>query len=148
MGQLVFIGWRNSHTWHTRLSHPQGSYHRKPSCAPVLSSFQSFLPTSSIFSSYIKFIDATVYYLTSGFWARVRARALRARVFLGSLPRPTWRCAPPRPSQLRCSPKTPKWKNKLIPETKCLPSLGLAAPYWATLHPTELRCTLLSYAAP
>ncbi len=33
----------------------------------------------------------------------MRARALRAPVFLGSLPRQTGRCAPPtRPSQLRC----------------------------------------------
>ncbi len=39
---------------------------------------------------------------TSGFWPRVRARALRAPVFLGSLPHQTGRCAPPsRPSQLR-----------------------------------------------
>ncbi len=43
------------------------------------------------------------YLHTSGFWPRVRARALRAPVFLGSLPRPTGRA--PRPSQLRCSPK-------------------------------------------
>jgi hypothetical protein len=34
-------------------------------------------------------------YSTSGFWPRVRARALRAPVFLGSLPRQTGRCAPP-----------------------------------------------------
>ena len=42
--------------------------------------------------------------MTSGFWPRVRARALRAPVFLGSLPRQTGRCAPPppRPSQFRC----------------------------------------------
>jgi hypothetical protein len=32
----------------------------------------------------------------------VRARALRAPVFLGSSPRQTGRCAPRRPSQLRC----------------------------------------------
>jgi hypothetical protein len=32
----------------------------------------------------------------------VRARALRAPVFLGLLLRQTGRCAPPRPSQLRC----------------------------------------------
>jgi hypothetical protein len=37
------------------------------------------------------------------FWPRVRARALRAPVFLGSLTRQKGRCAPPtRPSQLRC----------------------------------------------
>ena len=41
-------------------------------------------------------------YCTSGFCPRVRARALRAPVFLGSWPLRTWRCAPPRPSQLRC----------------------------------------------
>ncbi len=35
------------------------------------------------------------YLTTSGFWPRVRARALRALVFLGSLPRQTGRCAPP-----------------------------------------------------
>ncbi len=32
---------------------------------------------------------------TSGFWPRVRARALRAPVFLGSLPCQRGRCAPP-----------------------------------------------------
>jgi hypothetical protein len=43
---------------------------------------------------------------TSGFWPRVRARALSAPVFLGSLTRQMGRCAPPpRPSQLRCSPQ-------------------------------------------
>ncbi len=44
---------------------------------------------------------------TSGFWPQVRARALRASVFLGSLPRPSGRCAPP-PSQLRCFTKIKK----------------------------------------
>ncbi len=34
---------------------------------------------------------------TSGFWPRVRARALRAPVFLSSLPPQTGRCAPPLP---------------------------------------------------
>ncbi len=57
----------------------------------------------------------------------------------------------PHPSQLRCSPKI---KNKLFPGTKCLPSgpnsgrQGHIFFYWAKLHPTELRCNLLSYAAP
>ncbi len=36
--------------------------------------------------------------ITSGFWPRVRARALRAPVFLGSLPCQTGRCAPPLPA--------------------------------------------------
>jgi hypothetical protein len=46
-------------------------------------------------------------YNTSGFWPRVRARALRAPVFLGS-----WRrqraLRAPRPSQLRCFLFTPQ----------------------------------------
>ncbi len=37
------------------------------------------------------------YITTSGFWPRVRARALRAPVFLRSLPRKKGRCAPPPP---------------------------------------------------
>jgi hypothetical protein len=42
--------------------------------------------------------NATSKYLkTSGFWPRVRARAQRAPVFLGSLPCQTGRCAPPPP---------------------------------------------------
>jgi hypothetical protein len=39
---------------------------------------------------------------TSGFWPRVRARALRAPVFWNSLPRQTGAARPTRPSQLRC----------------------------------------------
>ncbi len=34
-------------------------------------------------------------FVTSGFWPRVRARALHAPVFWGLLPRKTGRCAPP-----------------------------------------------------
>jgi hypothetical protein len=89
---------------------------------------------------------------TSGFWPRVRARALRAPVFLGALPRPTGRCAPPRQSQLRCSPKN--IKNKRFPETKCLPSgpnsgrQGRICFHWVKLHSTELSCALVIYAAP
>jgi hypothetical protein len=41
------------------------------------------------------FIALNNYSFTSGFWPRVRARALRAPVFLGALPRQTGRCAPP-----------------------------------------------------
>ncbi len=37
----------------------------------------------------------TNYIVTSGFWPRVRAHALRAPVFLGSLPHQTGRCASP-----------------------------------------------------
>ncbi len=107
------------------------------------------------------------YYVTSGFLPRVRARALRAPVFLGSLPHLTGRCAPPpRPSQLRYSLKNKKTFQKqnasLLGRTRAARgraytylSTGLScthmsyiAPYWATMHPPELRCTLLSYAAP
>ncbi len=45
---------------------------------------------------FISINQCTIYH-TSGFWPRMRARALRAPVFQGSLLR-----APPRPSQLRC----------------------------------------------
>jgi hypothetical protein len=43
--------------------------------------------------------------------------------------------------------------NKLFPETKCFPSgpnsdrQGRISFHWAKLHPTELHCTLLTYAA-
>ena len=94
---------------------------------------------------------------TSGFWPRVRARALRAPVFLGSLLRP---------SQLRCFLFTPQnlssgpnsghqgrlsfhW-SKLHPTellVHCI-LLSYAAPSWAPLHPNELRCTLMSYTVP
>ncbi len=46
-------------------------------------------------------VDRPSIMLTSWFWPRVRARALRAPVFLSSLPPQSGRCAPP-PSQLRC----------------------------------------------
>jgi hypothetical protein len=99
-----------------------------------------------------------------GFWPRVRARALRTPVFLGSLPRPTGAARPPAHRSFAAPPKT---KNKLFPLTTW-PKLGppgayiflywakphstelhytllsSAAPSWAMLHPIELRCTLLS----
>jgi hypothetical protein len=115
-------------------------------------------------------IQYAKYLQTSGFWPRVRARALRAPVFFGLINTPNGRCAPP-PHRSFAAP--PKIENKLFPETKCFPSgpnlgrqgripfhwsklhltelrctpLSNAAPYWATLHPIELRCTLISYAA-
>ncbi len=103
------------------------------------------------------YIYIYIYISTSGFWPRVRARALRAPVFLGSLPRPMERCAPLHPSQLRCSPQTKKTisRNKMSPSRPKLGPpgayvfpLGDAAPYWATLYPRELRCPLVSYAVP
>jgi len=48
-------------------------------------------------------ISKIKYFSTSGFWQRVRARALRAAVFLGSLPSKRGAARPPpRPSQLCC----------------------------------------------
>jgi hypothetical protein len=76
---------------------------------------------------------------------------MRAPVFLSSLTHKPGRSTPPRPSQFRCSPQI---KKKLFPETKGLPSgpnsgrQGHIFFHWAKLHPTKLRCTLLSYAAP
>ena len=63
--------------------------------------------------------------------------------FLGSLPHPMGRCAPLK-----------KKKKNIFPETKCLPSgptsgrQGHIFFHWAKLHPSELRCNLLSFAAP
>ncbi len=88
--------------------------------------------------------DSTQLLLTSGFWPRVRARALRAPVFLGSLPRPTGRCAPLRPSQLRCSPQTKKnyfQKQNVSLQAQTRATRGIC-------FPTGLRCALLSYAVP
>jgi hypothetical protein len=44
----------------------------------------------------------------SGFWPRVRARALRAPVFLGSLTRQTRRCASPAHPSYTASYSSPK----------------------------------------
>ncbi len=111
-----------------------------------------------------KFISAhSCYYRkTSGFWPRVRARALRAPVFLGSLLRPTGRCAHPRPSQLRCFLFTPlslgpnsgrqgrlsfHWSKLHLTELHCI-LLSYSPPSWAPLHLNELHCTLMSYTVP
>ncbi len=75
--------------------------------------------------------------------------------FLGSLTRQMGRCAPPPPVHRRfaASYSFPKNKNNLIPETKCFLSgpnsgrQGRISFHWSKLHPTELHCTLLSYAA-
>ncbi len=58
----------------------------------------------------------------------MRARALRAPVFLDSLPHPTGRCAPPRPSQLRCSPKINKIYRTLSLAPRPLPHRSFADP--------------------
>jgi len=83
------------------------------------------------------------YIPTSGFGPRVRARALRAPVILISLSRPTGRCAPPRLSQLRCF----YLSLKAFPQARTRPPGGISF-YWAKLHPAELHCILMNYAAP
>jgi hypothetical protein len=55
---------------------------------------------------YATYNNETIY-ATSVFWPRVRARALRAPVFLKLINTPNGRCAPP-PSQLRCFPQNKK----------------------------------------
>ncbi len=86
---------------------------------------------------------------TSGFWPRVRARALRAPVFSGSLPHQPGRCAPPRLSQLRCFLfDPPKIKKLTISRNK---NASLQDQTWAARGvylSTGLSCTLLSYAIP
>jgi hypothetical protein len=70
-------------------------------------------------------IISACYYSTSGFWPRMRVRALRAHVFLGSITCQTGRCAPPpHPWQLRCAPKN---KNKY--------SRNKILPFWPELRP-------------
>jgi hypothetical protein len=57
---------------------------------------------------YFVLVLCTLYFVlrkllnTSGFWPRVRARALHAPVFWNSLPRKTGAARPTRLSQLRC----------------------------------------------
>jgi hypothetical protein len=90
--------------------------------------------------------------------ARARPSAARTRLFgLIATPNGALRAPPPIAASL-----LPQKKNKNIDyfQKKMLPfwleldrggayifPLGYAAPYWATLHLTELRCTLLSSAA-
>jgi hypothetical protein len=81
-------------------------------------------------------------YVTSVFWPRVRARVLRAPVFFGSinLPKGALR-APPSIAVSLLLIHPPEIKiTYFFSETNCL--LSYAVPYF------ELRCTLLSYAAP
>jgi hypothetical protein len=83
-------------------------------------------------------------YYTSGFWPRVRVRALRAPVF--ELMATRNRALPP-PAHRSVAARQ-KYKNKssspflsAFPETKCLPSGPKSGQQG---DPTELRCTLLS----
>jgi hypothetical protein len=98
--------------------------------------------------------------LNSGFWPRVRARALRAPVFLGSLPRQLGRSAPPAHHSFAASYSSAKNVNLLFTEPCCTllgyvaltklhcTILCCAAHYWAKLHPSGLHSTLLICAAP
>jgi hypothetical protein len=64
---------------------------------------------------------------TSGFWPRVRARALRAPVFLDSLPHQTGRCAHPPPiaaSMLHIYTPKPSLRPELGPPGACIFPLG------------------------
>jgi hypothetical protein len=61
-------------------------------------------------------------FITSGFWPRVRAGALRAPVFLGSLPRQTGRCAPP--AHRSFAAFSSYSKNKIILPDSGRPSVG------------------------
>ncbi len=107
---------------------------------------------------------------TSGFWPRVRARALRALVFLGALP------CPPAHRSFAAPPKIKKLTIKqnvfLQAQTRAARGIyfftglrctllsyaafkwAMLHPIWALLHPksyvtpSELSCTLPSYAAP
>jgi hypothetical protein len=84
---------------------------------------------------------------TSGFWPRVRARALRAPVFLGSLTAKRGAARPPRTSQLPASYSSTKNKITYFQRKNA----SLQAQTWAARGvylSTRLSCILLSYIAP
>jgi hypothetical protein len=81
-------------------------------------------------------ITNTKYLVTSGFWPRVRARALRAP----AMPNRALRAPPP----IAASLLPPKPQNKKIYYFQ-KQNVFL---HWTKLHPTELRCDLLTYDAP
>jgi hypothetical protein len=68
------------------------------------------------------------YLFTSAFLPSVRARALRAFVFLGSLTGQTGCCEPPAHRSFAASYSSPKIKNKLFPKTKCFLQAELGPP--------------------
>jgi hypothetical protein len=80
---------------------------------------------------------------TSGFWPRVRARALRAPVFfrLINMQNGALRAPPPIAASLLLI---------YTPKLSLRPELGQSGVrisfHWAKLHPPELHCILLSYA--
>jgi hypothetical protein len=79
---------------------------------------------------------------TSGFWPRVRARALRAPVFfrLINMQNGALRAPPPIAASLLLI---------YTPKLSLGPELGQSGVriyfHWAKLHPPELHCILLSY---
>jgi hypothetical protein len=83
------------------------------------------------------------YTCTSGFWPRIRARALRAPVFLGSLHGKRGAARPP--SQLRCSPKN-KENNYFQKQNTSLQAKTRVAR--GVCFSIGLSCTLLSYITP
>ncbi len=80
--------------------------------------------------------NKTNIFITSGFWPRVRARALRAPVFLSSLPPQTGRCAPPCPSQLRCFSFDPQ---------KYIKSIQLGPPTSKAFFTRNMRSLILLF---
>ncbi len=122
--------WRTIHTFHAMWARPAGCMNHELWCTVCI---------------------------TSGFWPRVRARALRAPILLSSLPGPTGRCAPPAhrsfaasylPRQsLSSGPHSGRQGHLSFHWSKLHPTV-LHSIYWATLHPPVLRCTLMSYTAP
>ncbi len=80
------------------------------------------------------------YQLTSGFWPRVRARALRAPVFLSSLPPPKGRCAPPRPVHRSYEVWGPP-----APAPPIAASLILPAIFWGQRLKIMYRCIHTPY---
>ncbi len=69
--------------------------------------FQKGSSYTTVFYSILQYCNSFIHIVadysnTSGFWPRVRARALRAPVFLGSFNMPKGALRAPRPSQLRC----------------------------------------------
>ena len=85
---------------------------------------------------------------TSGFWPRVRGRALRAPVFLGSLPRPVRAPLAHRSFAAPTKIKNHYFQKQMLPFWPECGRQGRIFFYWAKLHPTELHCILLNYVAP
>jgi hypothetical protein len=90
--------------------------------------------------------DPRSLYVTSVFWPRVRARALRAPVFLGSLTRQKGRCAPPPVHRSFAASSSSKIKISYFPKQNASLQAQTRAARDVYLS-TGLSCTLLSYMA-